>query len=158
MLHLFELMHEYRALVSAHADLPHEGRARMIGLARVLGSHAPWQEARLRKKLMDYPARFTCSGGVERGEIRCVSGGGMTIHTKRPPLAGSRTLVRLTDPGGAVEYVFPARVVWRTMRFDGGMGVIFDGPPMREDVHKDEFGLWRCSMSLGTRRLTPMVA
>ncbi len=132
MIDLLESLCEYRALVAETGPLDDADRARLLGLAQVLGAEPPWR-ARETASRVELSVSFTSAGGFGSGTLHSVTGEGMVIATRSAPTSGARTIVRVAQRG--VEYVFPARLVWRAMGKNGAMGVVFDGPPTRSADH-----------------------
>ena len=159
MKQLLESLHEYRTLrgLASAGHLDDGGWARMLGLGTLLGSRAPWHpRGKMLHPDQTVKVSFTIRGGFGVGEIRSVSGGGIAIASGHAAQIGDRTLVRVHDTDGDAEYVFPARVVWRRAGAQGGMGVVFDGPPIRSDSAA-AFG-WRIGFRLGITPVGQMVA
>src|SRR5687767_2529568 len=164
MLHLLEMIYEYQWLRTKEErlsiPLEDDERARLIGLERLLVSEPPGREARRKTPRLPtpLPVQFTVPGGFGSGELRNVSGGGMAILTVRPPVVGTRTIVRIAEATTGMEYVFPARVVWRTMDARPAMGIAFDGVPSQAPFLAPTRGAWRRELRLGAARSTPISA
>jgi hypothetical protein len=155
-----DLVLEYQTLVQKERtlDIPLDSvdRARLLGLERLLkgqylGQHAGVNGTRLVEPL---PVQFTVPGGFRSGELRNVSAGGMAIVTDQAPVLKMRTIVRVTDPDRAAEYVFPGRVVWLSGRV---VGVAFDGLPTRALTPAAQ-STWRSYVRFGAKATTPLVA
>jgi hypothetical protein len=165
MRNLLEMIYEYQLLRSKEQSLSIEldagERVRLMGLHRLLQGETidPTSRRELARVRLRLPVHFTMAGGIETGEVRDVSGGGMCILTSQPPPEGTRLIVRVTDEQTGSEYVFPCRVVWRQGRGPGRMGVELDGVPHRTPYLGDEeSGVWRRSVRFGDRRAEPNVA
>lgn len=165
MRNLLEMIYEYQLLRSKEHNLSIElddgERVRLMGLYRLLQGETidPTSRRELARVKVPMPAQFTLPGGFEIGEIRDLSGGGFCIATGHPPAEGTRIIVRVADPHGGSEYVFPCRVVWRAARGPGRMGVALDGVPNRSTFVADEdTGVWRRSLRFGDLRGEPLVA
>jgi hypothetical protein len=164
MRNLLEMIYEYQLLRSKEQ---HQGialddgeRVRLMGLRRLLQGESPHSMSRreLTRVKLAIPVQFTMPGGFETGEVRDLSGSGFCVATTRPPLAGARIVVRVADPLGGSEYVFPCRVVWRAERGPGRMGVEIDGVPNKSAFLAEDTGVWRRSICFGDARGEPMVA
>jgi PilZ domain-containing protein len=163
MRNLLEMIYEYQRLRSKEQnlsiDLDDSERVRLMGLHRLLSGER-FNAARrdfLRVQL-PLPVQFTLPGGFDSGEIRDLSGGGFCIVTLQPPAQGTRLVVRVADPLGGSEYVFPCRVVWRAMRGPARMGVELDGVPHRSAFLSEDTGVWRRTVRFGEPPGEPMVA
>lgn len=164
MKNLLEMIYEYQLLRSREQhlqiELDESERVRLMGLRRLLQGESPHTISRrefVRVKLA-MPVQFTMPGGFESGEIRDLSAGGFCIATPRPPAVGTRIIVRVADPLGGSEYVFPCSVVWRIERGPGRMGVVLDGVPHRSAFLSEDTGVWRRSFRFGDLPGEPMVA
>src|SRR5690606_22716487 len=116
-MNLLEIVYEYQYLLhrrqSMGLPLDDHERARLVGLDRLLrGDYMGSGRTEMTRLLHPIPAQFTRPGGFGAGEIRDVNGNGMAIVTSHPSVIGTRTAVRIADPLGGVEYMFPGRVVW----------------------------------------------
>lgn len=164
MRNLLEMIYEYQLLASKERHLAIElddsERVRLMGLRRLLQGESPHSMSRreLTRVKLAIHVQFTMPGGFETGEIRDLSGSGFCIATPRPPLPGTRLVVRVGDPLGGSEYVFPCRVVWRATRGAGRMGVELDGVPHRSAFMSEDTGVWRRSFRFGDTPGEPMVA
>lgn len=164
MRNLFDLIYEYQLLRGKqdHLEVPldESERARLVGLAQMLLGHqgeagrtGDAGKRGMPRVPMPSHVEFTQPGGFESGEIKNASGSGLAIATRRPPIEGTRIVVRLEDTTHAVEYFFPCRVVWRRTNGQAGMGVVFDGVPTRTSLFADEdTDVWRRRLRLGDGR------
>ena len=164
MRNLLDLIYDYQLLRTKEQklsiELDGDERAQLLGLSRMLGERTPSATSRraMPRVPVPLPSQFTLPGGFESGEIKNLSGGGMLIATPRPPMPGTRVVVRIAEPTGGREFFFPCRVVWRVSGPRGRMGVVFDGIPTRDAFLQETTGVWRRSMRLGDQRVVPMVA
>jgi hypothetical protein len=164
MRNLLEMIYEYQLLSSKERHLAIElddgERVRLIGLHRLLQGERvdPASRRELTRVKLPMPVQFTMPGGFEGGEVRDLSGGGFCIATPHPPPERTRIIMRVADPLGGSEYVFPCRVVWRSRRGPGRMGVEVDGVPHRAPFLHEDTGVWRRSVRFGDVRGDPMVA
>lgn len=167
MVDLFDIIHDYRMLraKSDSLDIPLDDaeRARLAGLERLLRGDVPGADEERDNRVMPrlpspIPVHFTAPAGFETGRIRNVSGGGMAILTSRPAPIGAHTLIRLIDDDRGVEYLFPARVVWRTGGARPGMGVAFDGLPTRTRIGEQTHVSWRPGLRFGSLPRSSMLA
>ena len=165
MRNLFDLIYEYQLLRGKqdHLEVPldESERARLVGMAQMLlgDSHGESGKRGMPRVPMPTHVEFTQPGGFESGEIKNASGSGLAIATPRPPIEGTRIVVRIEDTAHAVEYFFPCRVIWRRAAHAGsiaghkssaGMGLVFDGVPTRTSLFADEdTGVWRRRRRLG---------
>ena len=156
MRNFFELVYEYQLLKGKqdHLGVPLDEteRARLVGLAQMLIGDAGPDRGRRAMPRVPAPSRieFTQPGGFEGGEIKNASGSGLAIATRRPPVVGTRVVVRVEDTRHALEYFFPCRVIWRRLGVSPGMGLAFDGIPTRSSLFADlDTGVWRASMRFG---------
>lgn len=153
MKNLFEMIYEYQLLRGKQdqLDVPldDDERARLHGLSRLLTGESDGGRRAMPRAPVPARVVYTLPGGFETGEIKNLSGSGLAIATARPPLPGTRIVVRVED--GGVEYFFPCRVVWRRLASNLGMGVAFDGVPTRSQVFtaEENTGVWRRSFKLG---------
>lgn len=158
MRNLFDLIYEYQLLRGKqdHLEVPlgEDERARLVGLAQMLLGDAKDSGHRGMPRVpLPTHVEFTQPGGFEGGEIKNASGSGLAIATRRPPVEGTRIVVRVEDVTHAVEYFFPCRVVWRRTSNNPGMGLVFDGVPTRTSLFADEdSGVWRRRLRLGDGR------
>jgi hypothetical protein len=166
MRNLFDLIYEYQLLRGKqdHLEVPldESERARLVGLAQMLlgdGGGARHSESGNRgmpRVPVPTHVEFTQPGGFESGEIKNASGSGLAIATRRPPIEGTRIVVRVEDSAHAVEYFFPCRVIWRRTTdhvAKPGMGLVFDGVPTRTSLFADEdTGVWQRRLRLGDGR------
>ena len=74
---------------------------------------------------------FTVAGGFGEGRLHDICGSGVAIASSANIAMGTRTVLRMRDEEQSAEYVFPARVVWRSK---GIIGLGFDGAPSRTDL------------------------
>ncbi len=155
MFDLVELIYEFQLLraksESLGIPLTDDERAHLIGLARMLdsgGGADPIGRAFVRVGTRG-PVQFTAPPGFGLGQLANLGGGGVAIATSRPLAPGSRTVLRLVDPTGNREFVFPCRVVWRRTGRDACMGVAFDGVPLRLAFGLPRGGEWRRTIRLG---------
>lgn len=156
MRNFFELVYEYQLLKGKqdHLGVPldERERARLVGLAQMLLGDAGPESGRRAMPRVPAPSRveFTQPGGFEAGEIKNASGSGLAVATRRPPVVGTRVVVRVEDTRHSLEYFFPCRVIWRRLGPHSGMGVAYDGIPTRSS-HFDgvDTGVWRRTMRLG---------
>lgn len=136
---LLDLLHDHQHLrAKAQLDVPlddHEA-ARLEGLAVLLAGGDGQAQGRRRASRALAPLRVSYTGrfGFVDGEIRNISAGGAAIATQQPLAAATRVLVHVQDSARAVEYVFPARVVWRELGARAAMGVAFEGVPSRVPI------------------------
>ncbi len=163
MRNLLEMIYEYQLLRSKERNLDialdDDERVRLMGLHRLLsGERVDAARRDFMRVQLPMPTQFTLPGGFETGEIRDLSGGGFCIATASPPAEGTRLIVRVTDPLGRNEYVFPCHVVWRTTRGQTRMGVELDGVPHRSACASEDTGVWRRSLRFGEPPGEPMVA
>lgn len=167
MRNLFDLIYEYQLLRGKqdHLEVPldESERARLVGLAQMLlgDHHGDSGKRGMPRVPVPTHVEFTQPGGFESGEIKNASGSGLAIATRRPPIEGTRIVVRIEDVAHAVEYFFPCRVIWRRNAIPGtkgtsaGMGLVFDGVPTRTSLFADEdTGVWRRRLRLGDGRRT----
>ena len=98
--------------------------------------------------------QFTVPGGFGGGALRNISAGGMSITVARPPVIGTRTIIRVAESVTGNEYVFPARVVWTSMP-DRCMGIAFDGVPLKSE---SLLTAWRRNLRFGAPLAVPMSA
>jgi hypothetical protein len=158
MRHLFDLLYEYQLLKGKqdHLEVPlgEDERARLVGLAQMLlGEDHESGRRGMPRVPMPAHVEFTQPGGFEAGEVKNASGSGLALATRRPPVEGTRIVVRVEDTQRAVEYFFPCRVVWRRLGASAGMGVKFDGVPTRTGLYATEdTGVWRRRLRLGDGR------
>lgn len=158
MRNLFDLIYEYQLLKGKqdHLEVPlgEDERARLVGLAQMLlGDGAESGNRGMPRVPVPTHVEFTQPGGFESGDIKNASGSGLAIATRRPPIEGTRIVVRIEDTQHAVEYFFPCRVVWRRTATNPGMGLVFDGVPTRTSLFADEdTGVWRRRLRLGDGR------
>lgn len=164
MRHLFDLLYEYQLLKGKqdHLEVPlgEDERARLVGLAQMLlGEHPESGRRGMPRVPMPAHVEFTQPGGFERGEVKNASGSGLALATARPPVEGTRLVVRVEDTERALEYFFPCRVVWRRLGPSAGMGVKFDGVPSRSGLYAPEdTGVHRRVLRLGDGRRDVQVA
>lgn len=160
---VLEMIYEYQLLQAKQnrleVPLDDDERARLSGLAQLLsgeGSHG----ARAMPRL-PFPkvVSFTLPGGFESGEVKNLSGKGVAIAAARPPVVGTRVIVRFVDETGGCEYFFPCRVVWSRTASLPGMGLVFDGVPTRSDYGASEdTGVWSRALRMGDARRDVSVA
>jgi hypothetical protein len=113
MRNLLEMIYEHQLLRSKEDHLQirlDDGeRVRLLGLRRLLQGEAV--DPRTRRSFMrvklPMAVQFTLPGGFGSGEIRDLSAGGFCVATPHPPVIGTRIIVRVADPLGGSEYVFP---------------------------------------------------
>lgn len=165
MLDMIELIFEFQ-LLSGKRDLlgiplTEEERGRVYGLGLLLdvsadGGGAP---ATLVRHEIKSPVQFTTPQGFGVGYVRELGGTGMTIVTRKPLGPGQRTVVRIADPTGGREFVFPCKVIWSRPGPDPAMGLAFDGVPMRMSFRVPPPGEWSIGlrMSFG-RPPSPLVS
>ena len=165
MLDMIELIFEFQ-LLSGKRDLlgiplTEEERGRVYGLGLLLdvsadGGGAP---ATLVRPEIKSPVQFTTPQGFGVGYVRELGGTGMTIVTRKPLGPGQRTVVRIADPTGGREFVFPCKVIWSRPGPDPAMGLAFDGVPMRMSFRVPPPGEWSIGlrMSFG-RPPSPLVS
>jgi hypothetical protein len=77
------------------------------------------------------------------GVLRQLTGGGMAIATPEPPPLGTQVIILVKEQQHGVEYVFPCKVVSRTLRGRVGMGVAFEGIPSQTRLGNKPSGVWR---------------
>jgi hypothetical protein len=94
------------------------------------------------------PVQFTTPHGFGVGHVRDLGGGGLTVTTRKPLTPGQRTVVRLADPTGGREFVFPCKVIWSRLGSDPAMGLAFDGVPMRMSFRVPADGEWSVGLRL----------
>jgi hypothetical protein len=159
MRNLFDLIYEYQLLRGKqdHLEVPldEDERARLVGLAQMLLGERQGDSGLRGMPRVPMPTHveFTQPGGFESGEVKNASGSGLAIATRRPPIEGTRIIVRVEDSAHAVEYFFPCRVIWRRTNSQMGMGLAFDGVPTRTSLFADEdTGVWRRRLRLGDGR------
>lgn len=159
MRNFFDLIYEYQLLRGKqdHLEVPldESERARLVGLAQMLLGELSGDSGKRGMPRVPVPTHveFTQPGGFESGEIRNASGSGLAIATRRPPIEGTRIVVRVEDTAHALEYFFPCRVIWRRLAGSPGMGLTFDGVPTRTSLFADEdTGVWRRRLRLGDGR------
>ena len=153
MLDMIELIFEFQ-LLSGKRDLlgiplTEEERGRVFGLGLLLD--VPGEGASARAPLVRHdgrsPVQYTTPNGFGVGHAREIGGTGMTVSTRKPLGPGQRTVVRIADPTGGREFVFPCKVVWSRPGPEPAMGLAFDGVPMRMSFRVPPPGEW----SLGLR-------
>jgi hypothetical protein len=76
-------------------------------------------------------ATVTSGGGFVGAELRMVCARGLVVACKTPLVAGERTIVRIADESGGVEYVVPCVVEWSHPGSGGSMALCVDGAPAR---------------------------
>lgn len=159
---VLEAIFEFQLLRSKEQKLDivlDEGeRKRLMGLSRLLQGQKTDPRRRFARIATSVPVQFTRPGGFESGEVRNVSGGGFVVTTGRPPVPGTRIILRMAHPSEDIEYVFPCRVVWRTERGPGRMGAELDGVPRRCTCATQDTGVWRRSFRFGHVDSEPLVA
>lgn len=163
MRNLLEMIYDYQLLRSKERNLDihldSSERVRMMGLQRLLEGEVRDPRSREFVRVpMPLAAQFTRPGGFEAGEVKDLSGGGLLIHTRRPPAVGTQIIVRLEDESRGTEFVFPCTVVWRIGRGLRRMGVKIDGVPSKSDLFEESTGVWRRSVRFGAAPDEPMVA
>ena len=165
MLDMIELIFEFQ-LLSGKRDLlgiplTDEERGRVYGLGLLLdvASEGGSNQAPLVRPEIKSPVQFTTPQGFGVGHVRELGGTGLTVVTRKPLGPGQRTVVRIADPTGGREFVFPCKVVWSRPGPDPAMGLAFDGVPMRMSFRVPPPGEWSLGMrmSLG-RPSTPLVS
>lgn len=155
MTDLLDMVYEYRLLLSKAERLQiplDEGEtARLMGLARLLEGEAPSKDARRRMPRLPFPSavQFTIPGGFAIGEVRNVSGGGLSVITRARVDEHARTIVRIARPSEGVEYVFPCRVAWRTIDGLPMVGFEFDGVPSLTSYSAAPRGAWGADLRFG---------
>lgn len=165
MLDMIELIFEFQ-LLSGKRDLlgiplTDEERGRVYGLGLLLdvAAEGTGNQAPLTRPDIKSPAQFTTPQGFGVGHVRELGGMGLTIVTRKPLGPGQRTVVRLADPTGGREFVFPCKVVWSRPGPDPAMGLAFDGVPMRMSFRVPPPGEWSLGMRLGLGRpSSPLVS
>jgi hypothetical protein len=157
MRNLLEMIYEFQLLRAKkeHLDVPldDDERARLLGLGQLLTNDGD-RGARAMPR-MPFPTQvsFTQPGGFESGDVKNLSGKGLAIATARPPLVGTRVLLRLVDEQAGREYFFPCRVVWSRRSPLPGMGVAFDGVPTKSEyVESEDTGVWKRTFVIGDPR------
>ncbi len=164
MADLFDIIHDYRMLREKrdqlHIPLDTAEQAELAGLERFLSGEVPAEDSQRALPRLPSPLtlQFTAPGGFEVGEIRNVSGGGMAIQTVRPLERGARTILRLVNSDRGVEYLFPARVVWRAVGVRREMGLAFDGVPTRSVPYPLPEGVWKRRLAFSRTRPTTILA
>jgi len=157
MTDLLDMVYEYRLLLAKAEQLQiplDDGEmARLVGLARLLEGEAPSKEARRRMPRLPFPSavQFTIPGGFAIGEVRNVSGGGLSVVTRARVDEHARTIVRVTRPSEGVEYVFPCRVAWRATDGRPMVGLAFDGVPSLTSYVAAPRGAWSEDLHFGSR-------
>lgn len=161
MFDLVEMIYEFQLLRSKSETLgiplTDEERGRLIGLGRLLDSSSspdPFGRAFARLDARG-PVQFTAPPGFGLGQLADLGGGGLCIATSRPLVPETRTVVRLVDPTGGREFVFPCRIAWRHEGRDSCMGLAFDGVPLRLAFGLPRGGEWRRSFHLGLGEEAP---
>ncbi len=165
MLDMIELIFEFQ-LLSGKRDLlgiplTDEERGRVYGLGLLLdvASEGSGTQAPLVRPDIKSPVQFTTPQGFGVGYVRELGGMGLTIVTRKPLGPGQRTVVRLADPTGGREFVFPCKVVWSRPGPDPAMGLAFDGVPMRMSFRVPPPGEWSLGLRLGLgRNHSPLVS
>ncbi len=152
-MNLLDTVYEYQHLLqkqqSYEIPLDEGERARLLGLERLLrGDYLGLKSREMTRLLHPIPAQFTRPGGFGAGEIRDVNGNGMALVTSQPSTMGNRTIVRIADPLGGFEYVFPGHVVWVQNQV---MGVAFDGMPTRAPFLLPTPTKWRRDVRFGAK-------
>ena len=165
MFDLVELIYEFQMLRAKSEalgiPLTDDERGRLIGLGRLLdasGTPDPFGRAFARIEARG-PVQFTAPPGFGLGQLADLGGGGLCIATSRPLAPDTRTVVRLVDPTGGREFVFPCKVIWSRPGPDPAMGLAFDGVPMRMSFRVPPPGEWSIGlrMSFG-RPPSPLVS
>lgn len=154
---LLDLLHDHQHLrAKAQLGVPLDvgEAAQLEGLARLLIGDDVRTERRRRAPRALAPLRVSFTGGFGfvDGRIRDISAGGLAIATHQPLAKGTRLLVHVRDGKRAIEYVFPARVVWRELGAGAAMGLAFEGVPARVPIAPEAL---RSSGSSRTRSMTP---
>lgn len=150
-MNLLDIVYEYQNLLHRQQSIglplgAHE-RARLFGLDRLLrGDYMGSGRTEMTRLLHPIPAQFTRPGGFGAGEIRDVNGNGMAIVTSQPSVIGTRTAVRIADPLGGAEYLFPGQVIWVQNLV---MGVAFDGMPTKAPFLLPTPTKWRRDVRFG---------
>ena len=161
MLDMIELIFEFQ-LLSGKRDLlgiplTEEERGRVYGLGLLLdvasdGTNSVASQVRPEVRS---PVQFTTPQGFGVGYVREIGGTAMTVVTRKPLGPGQRTVVRIADPTGGREFVFPCKVVWSRPGPDPAMGLAFDGVPMRMSFRVPPPGEWSLGLRMGLGR-TPV--
>lgn len=153
MLDMIELVYEFQ-LLSGKRDvlgipLTDEERGRLFGLGLILDVPADGTAAATVRHDIRGPVQFTTPHGFGVGHVRDLGGSGMTVITRKPLTPGHRTVVRLADPTGGREFVFPCKVIWSRVSGDAAMALAFDGVPMRMSFRVPSTGEWSVGIRLG---------
>ena len=164
MFDLVELIYEFQMLRAKSEalgiPLTDDERGRLIGLGRLLdasGTPDPFGRAFARIEARG-PVQFTAPPGFGLGQLADLGGGGLCIATSRPLAPDTRTVVRLVDPTGGREFVFPCRIAWRQEGREPCMGLAFDGVPLRLAFGLPRGGEWRRTFRLGLGEDAPIRA
>lgn len=164
MTDLLDMVYEYRLLLAKEErlqiPLDEDETARLMGLARLLEGEAPSKEARRRMPRLPFPSavQFTIPGGFALGEVRNVSGGGLSVVTRARVDEHARTIVRITRPSEGDEYVFPCRVAWRATDGRPMVGLEFDGVPSLTRYAAAPRGAWSADLRFGSSPGATMTA
>lgn len=162
MVHLLDLIYEYQLLTTKQGQmgivLDETERARLSGLRQLLlGETRPTGRRDLPRLVLPIEVQFTVPGGFGAGDVVNVSGSGVAIRTSRPPMIGTRILLRLVSLSQGAEYAFPGRVIWRSTT-TRQMGIAFDGIPTKTPRLALPRGAWERSIRFGSPRLRHAVA
>ncbi len=129
---LLQLLYDYRLLLALQdAGVPlddeeaHRFRSAQL-LLRGEGLRRAADRRAFPRLPYPRPAHLTCSGQFLLCRLADVSGGGVRLRCLDPRPVGEELLVHLADTATALEYTFPACVVWAK---DTEMGLRFEGVP-----------------------------
>lgn len=143
-----ESIYEYRMLfaMQEHLGIPLSAREqqRLQILGKQLSNTVPKLDENDNKTVLETPlyAQYTTAGGFGSGLVRNISGGGMAILSVDLPPLNQRLIVHVMEPKHGIEYIFPCKVMSRTMKGLTSISIAFDGTPSQLRMGSAGSGVW----------------